>query len=108
MNYQQIRSEAAILKDTYGDEYLTKERRIPMVWKTSEAIQGAATAAGIGYDRQFKEARLKLASEVYGKKITSYNDLTDPELAALSQYATTKGRELKQWLISKYGEQIRF
>ena len=108
MNYQQIRSEAAILKDTYGDDYLTKEKRMPMIWRTSEAIQGAATAAGIGYSGQFREARLKLASEVYGRRITSYNDLTHPELAALSEQTTTWGGELKTWLIERYGKQTKF
>ena len=107
MNYQVIRNVALQKRNTYGNKYLTREKKYPMVWKTSEAIQGAATAAGISYNGQFREARLKLAREVYGRRITSYNDLTDPELDALSQWATTQGLELKNWLISRYGKQTR-
>ena len=108
MNYQQIRSKAAILKDTYGDEYLTRGQKGALIGGTGAAIRGAATAAGIGYSGRFDEARQKLASEVYGKRITSYNALTHPEIVAINQWATTQGLELKNWLIERYGKQTKF
>ena len=108
MNYQTIRNNASVLEQTYGLTYLTQERRMPKIWKTAEAIKGAAAAAGVGHGGQFREARLRLAREVYGKQFASYNDLTDPQLDALSQWATTQGLELKNWLITKYGEQTKF
>jgi hypothetical protein len=79
-----------------------------MIGGTGSAIRGAATAAGIGYSGRFDEARQKLASEVYGKRITSYNDLTHGEIEALHRWATTQGLELKNWLIQRYGTQTKF
>ena len=108
MNYQQIRSEAAILKDTYGDDYLTGGRKGAMIGGISSAIKGAATAASIGYNSQFREARQRLATEVYGRAIASYNSLTHGEIEALHRWATTRGLELKTWLIERYGEQTKF
>lgn len=108
MNYEQIRSEAAILRDTYGDDYLTRGRKGAMIGEISSAIRGAATAAGIGYNSQFREARQRLATEVYGKSVSSYNQLTDGQIAALHQWATTQGLELKNWLTERYGAQTKF
>ena len=108
MNYQQIRSKAAVLKDTYGDNYLTAGRKGAMIGGISSAIKGAATAAGVSYNSQFREARQRLATEVYGRAIASYNSLTHGEIEALHQWATTQGLELKTWLIERYGKQTRF
>ncbi|KKL08511.1 hypothetical protein LCGC14_2575130 [marine sediment metagenome] len=108
MNYQKIRDDAQTEANTYDGIYLVSGRRGALIGGVTSAIRGAAAAAGIEYRGQFREARLRLASEVYGRRITSYNDLTDGEIVAINKWVTTRGLELKTWLIERYGQQTKF
>ena len=108
MNFQVIRNLAAERHHVYSSLPMTRGAVGYRIGNISDAIKGAATAAGIGYNGDFREARLRLASEVFQKRITSYNDLTNGELDALYYWATTQGLELKNWLIQNYGKQDSF
>jgi len=57
-----------------------------------------------------RSARLAIASEIFGREITSFNDLLDSELWALEQWVTLHKKDaysnFEAWLGAKYGEQL--
>jgi hypothetical protein len=105
MSFEEVRKLVGLFQEM--PDTLPPERRGPMVGAIGQAIRGAATSAGIEYSGQFDEARYKLASDVFQKQVSSYNELSGRELTELHRWATTKGLDLKKWLIDRYGAQTR-
>lgn len=56
-----------------------------------------------------RATRLRFASDVLGREIKSFNDLSDAEIWAFNQYTSTDKRaafqEIQQWLADTYGKQ---
>jgi len=103
MTFEDVRKQAGM----FNELPLRKERRGPLVGEMAKAIQGASVAAGVEYNGTFREARLRLASEAFQRKVSTYNELSDAELVELHRWTTTKGLDLKAWLIRTYGQQTR-
>jgi hypothetical protein len=87
---------------------LTRTQRGYRVGMITEYLEGAATAENLEFEGQLRKARLKLASDIYNREITSYNDLKDHELDALYGWAIGHGMELRAWLTKTYGTQMTF
>ena len=55
---------------------------------------------------EMRELRLELASDVFERSITSYNDLDDDELQALGQGVTTRRDILAKWVHEKGADRV--
>jgi hypothetical protein len=75
-----------------------------MIGDMEKCLEGASAAAGLEFGR-YRKARLLLASSVFGRNVTSFNDLSDAELYHLHEWASTHGLELKIWMNTEYGTQ---
>ena len=71
------------------------------IGNVTTSIGAALTMLGLNIrDRAaLRELRLALASDVFGRKIESYNDLTDTELSVLSRRVGQPGAllDIKNW-----------
>jgi hypothetical protein len=76
-------------------------------WKVGMIDNAIKEAAGkIPVELDIRIARMDLASDVFGGKIESYNDLTGGQLHALYLLVTIRSEELKQWMTERYGRQL--
>ena len=91
-----------------GTMILTPTQRGYRVGTITQCLEGAAAAAKLDFDSQLRKTRLKLASAIYNREITSYNELKDHELDALYGWVGGHGMELKAWLTETYGTQMEF
>jgi len=93
------------------DRLLCTKRRGIMVGNIEAAIRAVVGALHIegprGITRQVRVIRLDIASEVFGREITSYNQLSAPELRAMNnwaQFGDCVG--LEEFVREHYGEQL--
>lgn len=83
---------------------VSRGHRGAMIGNMESYLRGASAAAGLEFGG-FRKARLLLASRVFGRNVTSFNDLSDTELYHLHQWARGHGMELKVWMNTEYGTQ---
>jgi hypothetical protein len=93
----QIRRVAA----AYDGPVLSRGARGAEIGATTNAINKAASS--IGLEIEPRAARLALASEVLGRQVESYNELSDGELKAVVGWASNNVGRLAQWLGMRYG-----
>jgi len=79
-----------------------------MIGRIDDVIAEAAASIGLPVSNA-REIRLALASKVYERKITTYNQLTDAELFAIDRWmrlGDVAVKEMAAWLKKEYGEQL--
>ena len=82
--------------------WISKGSRGVMTGGLSTAIRKTAKLIGLSID--VRHARLKLASEVFGREVATFNELSDAELWALSQWVLQQNADgLANWLRQQFG-----
>ena len=100
MDVQVIRDNAA---KGFG-QALTRTERGMRIGMIRESIASAASSVGLVVSE--RSCRLVLASEVFGRDITTFNQLSDDELQALSMWAANNITDLATWLSESYGRTL--
>jgi hypothetical protein len=76
-----------------------------MTGRLTQAIRSAADSLHLPVSN-VRDIRLALATEIFGRPVTTFNNLQDAELWALDQWMKLKqAAELSEWLQATYGEQ---
>jgi len=78
-----------------------------MTGRLTNATRSAADSLHLPVSNA-RDIRLKLATAIFGRPVSSYNELEDSELWALDQWVRQGGiaiTELKDWLEGQYGTQ---
>lgn len=86
--------------------WLSPGMRGQTIRRVEDAIGLAALALSLESPRAvLRSLRLHLASHIYGREITTFNDLADAEMWALSHWLFQRKAEgLEDWLRQHYGE----
>ena len=85
----------------YDGPRLERGARGAEIGNTENAIRVAANK--IGLEVEPRTARLALASEAFGRRVGSFNDLSDGELKAVARWASNNVDTLATWLSVTYG-----
>jgi len=84
--------------DNVGGAALTMRHRGALIGLVSTNIRDAAGKIGISVD--LRSARLQLATEVFGVRVNSYNELSDRELEDISKIGPD---EIAIWMSNDVG-----
>ena len=72
------------------------------------AMDAAAIRASLMFNGQLRKARIMLASHIYEREISSYNELTDAELDVLSVWSESPQaiEQIADWMQKTFGKQL--
>jgi hypothetical protein len=86
---------------------MSKTARGCAIGRITKAVKTAADLAHLPVSNA-RDIRLKLAAVIFGRAVTSYNQLQSYELWALDKWVLLGGiavTELREWLEAEYGTQ---
>lgn len=75
------------------------------IGKVEKVIFKQASKIHLPINNRGRMIRLRLASKLLDREVSSFNDLSDTELWSVEQWAIRYPEELRQWLEENYGKQ---
>ncbi|NIV40748.1 MAG: hypothetical protein GWN58_68530 [Anaerolineae bacterium] len=86
--------------------YLSRGARGCAVGRVTKAVRTAADQLNLPVSN-VRQIRMELATEIFGREVTTYNELTNKELWGLHRWLQRHDtpNALRDWLKGRYGSQ---